>query len=190
MGGIKTALGLLAAALLVAACTPSYTGQTSVGLARQAGLADDVVIARGNQRLLSRQGQVCLLSDQAGSDAGKAVLRTMQSAFTGYFVAVGMESEPMDYPQALAAAPCPGASYLLFVQSQGNGCADKPDGCGMAGRASFVITIVNRGDQSLLDRVEFSVKNSWLPFVGGGNQERLHGAFERLAAALVGTPSR
>jgi hypothetical protein len=187
MGVSKASLwGGVLMALTTAACTPTYTAQTGSALAGRAGLTDRVVIERGNQRLLSPRGQACLLSDAADTAAGQALLRTMQAAFNGYFAAVGVESEAVDSAQALTGALCPGASYLLFVHANDTGCADKPQSCGAGSRAEFVVTIVNRGDQSLLDRVKFVVKNSWLPFVGG-DQARLQGAFEQLAMALTGS---
>ena len=91
----------------------------------------------------------------------------------------------MDYLQAAATGVCPGAAYLFFVQSSENGCLTKPEGCGKNARSEFIITIVNRGDQSLLDRVKFSVRNSWLPW-NTDSAARLQSAFEQLALALTG----
>jgi len=178
--------GLYTVALLLSvACTPAYTEKTGVDLAGRAGITDSVSIERSNQRLLSRQGQVCLLSDMADTDTGKTLLRTMQAAFNGYFVAVGVEDAAMDYLQAAATGVCPGAAYLFFVQSSENGCLNKLGGCGKNARAEFIITIVNRADQSLLDRVKFSVKNSWLPW-NTDSTTRLQNAFEQLAQAMTG----
>lgn len=168
---------------LAAGCTPEYTRKTGEELAEQAGISDSVTIQRGNQRLLSHQGQVCLLSDNAGTEAGQVLLRTMQSAFSGYFSAVGVDSRPLDLWQAAVDPPCPSASYLFFVQGNDSTCADSA--CQRNARSEFIITIVNSGDQTLLDRVKMSVKNSWLPR-GADRQERLKAAFERLAQALVG----
>jgi hypothetical protein len=176
---------LLAAALVLSAsCTPSYTEKTGVELAGRAGLLDAVSIERGNQRLLSRQGQVCLISDTANTEAGLSLLRTMQTAFNGHFVAVNVESGAVDYLQA-PGAYCPGAAYLFYVQANGRTCFDSPDQCGKYARSEFLITIVNRGDQSLLDRVRFSVRNSWLPLYSA-DSTRLKNAFEQLAIALTG----
>jgi|GEM_PF-808105 len=167
----------------VTGCTPEYTKKTGEDLAGRAGLADSVSIARGNQRMLSRQGQVCLLSSDAGLEQEQALLRTMQTAFSGYFVAVGVESAPLDYQQALSDPPCPAASYLFFVQTNDVACSNA-SACRNA-HSDFIFTIVNRGDLSLLDRVQLSVRNSWLP-KEGDQQARLQAAFEQLAAMLVG----
>lgn len=168
---------------LISGCTPAYTKKTGSELAGHAGLVDSISIARGNQRLLSRQGQVCLLSDAAAEEQEQVLLRTVQTAFSGYFVAVGMESQSFDYSQALGDPPCPGASYLIFMQSKLASCNSTRD-CRNA-RSEFIFTIVNRGDLSLLDRVQLTVKNTWLP-TAASQPEHWEPAFEQLAASLVG----
>jgi hypothetical protein len=178
-----------AALLVLMGCTPAYTEKSGKELAGRAGITDAVTIERSNQRLLSRQGQVCLLSDLADAELGQALLRSMQTAFTGYFLTVGAESSRMDLSQALAGRVCSGAAYLFFVQAVEQPCLTKPEGCGNYARADFVITLINSGDGSLLDRVKFSVRNSWLPLpkqLQTDNAIRLQNAFEQLAVALTG----
>jgi len=168
----------------LSACTPAYTEKTSGELAGKTGLADSISIARGNQRLLSRQGQVCLLSE--GADQEQSLLRNVQSAFSGYFVAVGVESQSWDYLKTLEQPPCPGASYLIFLQSSIGTCTSA-NSCRNS-RSEFVFTIVNRGDLSLLDRVQLTVKNGWLQS-GADQAAHWQPAFEQLAASLVGATS-
>ena len=177
---------VLPAWLSLVGCTPAYTQKTGSDLAGRSGLVDSVSIARGNQRLLSRQGQVCLLSNATTEEQGQTLLRAVQSAFSGYFVAVGLESQPFDYQQALGDPPCPSASYLIFLQAKVASCANAQQ-CRNS-RSEFIFTIVNRGDLSLLDRVQLTVKNTWLP-TGDGQLERWQPAFEQLAASLVGVTS-
>ncbi len=175
-----------AALALLAACTPEYTQQTGIDLASKSGVLDSVSIERANQRLLSSQGPVCLLSNIANTDEGGALLRTMQSAFSGYFVAVGVETTALDYTQTLSAGICPSSAYLFFVQPGEGSCLEKHTPCERNSRAQFVINIVNRADQSLLDRVVFSVRSSWLPWRSPDNPDRLQKAFEQLAQGLTG----
>jgi len=174
--------------LTLAACTPAFTEQNGRQLAAQARIADSVDIERGNQRLLSRQAQLCLVSDSTGSEAGLTVLRSMQAALGGYFVAVGVENEPMDYLRALSITVCPTATYLFYVQPVASiGCKDA-EACADANYSQFIITIVNSGDRSLLDRIKLSLKKGILP-LDQNNQQRLQRSFEQLAVELTGSGS-
>lgn len=200
------ALKFIALSLLfgvLAACTPAYMEQGSKELMTQLRLTDSIEVQRSNPRLLSRHGQVCLISDITGSDEGLAMLRSMQAAFSGYFVAVGIENEPMDYMRALAGTSCPGASYLFYVQPFGQPACAGPDSgagvveesvsgtasCGLRSYSQLTITIITGGDRMLMDRIKFSLNKSFLPF-DSENQAQLSQAFERLAAALTGVAAK
>lgn len=182
MRSLKAVL-VIATLAALAACTPAYVKQQADKVASTARLTDSVDIERTNQRVLSRQAQVCLVSDM-GQRPGAEVLRTMQMGFTGYFAAVGVQDEPMDYLRAVATVACPGASYLFFVQAIGPvPCVDKKEqACDMPNR--FTITILSRGDETLLDRVTLISRQSFIPF-GDSDQERLTKVFARLAAVLT-----
>jgi hypothetical protein len=183
----------------VVACTPAYMEQGTKELMAQVHLTDSIEMQRSNPRLLSQHGQVCLISDITGSDEGLAMLRSMQAAFSGYFVAVGIENEPMDYMRALAGSSCPGAAYLFYVQPFGQPACAGPEGnsgvvaesvagtdsCGRRSYSQMTITIITGGDRMLMDRIKFSMKKSFLPF-NSENAAQLSQAFERLAAALTG----
>lgn len=183
MHRVQAAL-LILIIFFIAACTPEFTQQKTTEFAGKARLLDSVEIQRGNDRLLARQEQVCLVTDANGEAAAK-LLRTMQSAFTGYFAAVGVEDEPMDYLRAVATAACPGASYLFFVQPLGQAPCVADDAQTCKPPHKFVITIVSRGDQSLIDRITLIGKQSFVPF-NSSEQARLQKTFERLAAKLTG----
>lgn len=185
--------------LALGACTPEYVKQGSQDLMTQFRLTDSIDVERSNSQLLSRHGQVCLASELAGTDAGGAMLRSMQAAFSGYFVAVGIEHEPMDYMRTLAGNSCPGAAYLFYVQPYGDPiCADPAgpqpaavDGgeappCARRTYSQLVITIITGRDRMLLDRIKFSLRKGYLPFGDKDDAQQLSQAFERLAAALTG----
>ena len=194
-------IGMVLTMLLgaLAGCTPAYTEQGGKELMSQLRLTDSIEVQRSNPRLLSRHGQVCLISDTTGSEEGLAMLRSMQAAFSGYFVAVGIENEPMDYMRALAGTSCPGASYLFYVQPFGEPKCSAPGGqggvvdesvagtgsCGLRSYSQLTITIITGGDRMLMDRIKFSLKKSYLP-LESDSQAQLSQAFERLAAALTG----
>jgi hypothetical protein len=122
----------------------------------------------------------------------------MQAAFSGYFVAVGIEHEPMDYMRALAGTSCPGASYLFYVQPFGPAECAGPGVEGVVAEGStsegpcerrsysqMTMTIITGGDRMLMDRIKFSMKKRVLPF-DSESEAQLSQAFERLAAALTG----
>lgn len=182
MASTSKAIVLLCAMALLAACTPAFIQQKSIELAGQARLVDAVEVQRTNQRLLSRQAQVCLASDTADA----TLLQTIQAGFYGYFVTVGIESEPMDYLRAVANPPCPGASYLFYVQPLGERpCIEADEKKCNKNRYQWVITVVSNGDQSLVDRVKISIKSSLLP-ASEGDTARLQKAFEQVASMLTG----
>lgn len=172
--------------ITIAACTPAFIEQNGKQLSAQARLTDSVDIRRGNQLLLSRQSQLCLLSDSTGTDAGLTVLRTMQAALGGYFVAVGVENEPMDYLRALGSGVCPGANYLFYVQPLVQAdCKGNTETCSGASYSKFIITVINGGDHSLFDRINVSIKGGFLS-PDRNNQQRLQQSFEQLAIQLTG----
>lgn len=186
----KTAALLLltACSLLVSltACTPEYTRKESESLAGQARLLDSVNIERQNQRLLSRQTQICLLSADGGEEAGADLLRTIQSGFNGYFLAVGVGGESIDYLRAVSSAPCPGASYIFYIQTAANFACDSTQPSCLGATAQYVITVIGASENTLIDRVKFSIKNSFLP-LGLSERERKQKAFEQLAIVLTGS---
>lgn len=206
MSVTKSLLILLVCALATA-CTPAYTRQGGKELMAEAHLTDSIDVQRSNPRQLSRHGQVCLISDTTGTEAGLAMLRTMQMAFGGYFVAVGIENEPMDYMRALAGNSCPGAAYVFYVQPSGQPlclgsgppvaqpvagaatdavpAAESSPTCEKTTYSELVITIISGGDRTLMDRIKFSVRKGFLPINKQG-ESQLTQAFERLAAALTG----
>jgi hypothetical protein len=182
MQAMKTLLPILFCTILIA-CTPSYIQQNSKELAAQSRLSDSIDVQRGNQRLLSRQAQLCLISDTTDTEAGLDLLRAMQTALGGYFVAVGVENEPMDYIRALATTSCPGAAYLFYVQPAVQPSC-KNANCPPQNNAQFIITIINGGDRTLMDRVKLTIKNGVLPF--NKDSDPLQKAFEQLAIELTG----
>ena len=176
--------GLVLLALIVqAACTPAYTQQQGHELAAQARLTDTIDMRRTNQRVLSRQAQVCLVSSVGGTAAGATFLRAMQEGFSGHFLAVGVESESMDFLRAMANPPCPGASYLFYIQPIGSACGGSGQTCDKP-PSQFTLTVVSNGDHSLVDRIDVTIKRSVIP--GGNSSERLEKSFEQLAAELTG----
>ena len=166
------------------ACTPGYFQQQSEVLAEQARLRDSVQIERSNQRLLVRQAQICLLSADGGTEAGAELLRTIQAGFSGYFLAVGVAGESIDYLRAVAGDSCPGATFLFYVQPAESPTCDANNKCRYIA-SQFVVTVVSVGDQSLVDRIQLSIKDSFLSGAAS-EQERVQKAFERLAMALTG----
>jgi len=185
MSWVKSTAALLLLSLLVA-CTPGYFQQQSEVLAEQARLRDSVQIERGNQRLLVHQAQICLVSADGGSEAGAELLRNIQTGFSGYFLSVGVSGESIDYLRAVSSAPCPGASFLFYVQPTDHPTCDSDNHCRNIA-SQFVITVVSVGDQSLVDRIRLSIKDSFLPSAAN-EQERQQKAFERVAIALTGAP--
>ena len=177
-------LSMLAAVVLLTACTPEYTRQQGKEFAAQARLLDAIDIERNNQRLLSRQAQVCLLSGDGGEEAGADLLRTIQAGFSGYFLAVSVSGESIDYLRAASSPSCPSASYLFYVQPVTHSVCDSHQSCQRVA-SQFAITVVSTSDQSLVDRIQFSIKKSFLP-IGGSERERQQKAFEQLAIALTG----
>jgi hypothetical protein len=183
MQALKSLLLMLLCATVIA-CTPSYVQQSSKEFAARSRLSDSIDVQRGNERLLSRQAQLCLISDTTHTEAGLDLLRTMQAALGGYFVAVGVENESMDYIRALASTSCPGAAYLFYVQPLTLGCKDASANCELSNNAQFVITIINGGDRTLMDRIKLTIKKGVLPF--NKDSEPLQKAFEQLAVELTG----
>jgi len=177
---------LLAGALT--ACTSAYVQQSATTVASQIGLNDAISVQHSNERLLSRQSQICLVSGASDTESGLAVLHAMQVGFSGYFLAVNVENEAMDYLRALASNACADASYLFYVQPQGQpDCADNTQACPSVNYSQFIITIVSWTDKKLVDRVTVSVKEGFLQ-AHKSDSERLQKAFGQLASALSGAP--
>lgn len=179
-------LSAYALIVLLTGCTPEYTRKESESFAGQARLLDSVDIERQNQRLLSRQAQVCLVSADGGDEAGADLLRIIQSGFNGYFLAVGVSGESIDYLRAVSTTPCPGASYVFYVQTAASFACDSSEPSCLGATAQYVITVIGTYENTLIDRIKFSIKNSFLPF-GVGERERKQKAFEQLAIVLTGS---
>lgn len=177
-------LFLMVTALI--ACTPAYTRQAGNELAAQAYLRDSVDIKRNNQRMLSRQARICLISDASATPAGANLLRTMQAGFNGYFLAVGVESEPMDYLRAVANPPCPATDYVIYVQPIGPAVCLQDDVQCSYPSAQYTLTVVSIGDHSLVDRISITVKKSFLSGSSTDDTQRLQRIFEQLVIALTG----
>jgi hypothetical protein len=186
MHALRRSVQQLVLAGALAACTPAYVQQGAKTFASQTRLSDSIAVQHSNERLLSRQSQICLVSDASDTESGLAVLRAMQAGFSGYFLAVVVEHEAMDYLRALASSSCAGMSYLFYVQPQGQpDCADNAETCPAVNYSKFIITIISWTDKKLVDRVTVSVKESYL--AGNKNDaERLQTAFGQLASELSG----
>ncbi len=181
----KTVFLLLLVAAL-SACTPAYTRQTGDEVAAQVGLRDSVDIKRNNQRMLSRQARICLISEVSDTPAGANLLRTMQAGFNGYFLAVGVESEPMDYLRVVANPPCPATDYVFYVQPIGPAaCSQDGTQCSYPS-AQYTLTVVSIIDHSLVDRIDVTVKKSFLGGSSAEETQRLQRIFEQLVIALTG----
>lgn len=183
MSWLKSTAVLLLLSPLVA-CTPGYFQQQSEVLAEQARLRDSIQIERSNQRLLVRQAQICLLSADGGSEAGAELLRSIQIGFSGYFLAVGVAGESIDYLRAMSSDPCPGASFLFYIQPTERPSCDSDNHCRNIA-SQFIITVVSVGDKSLVDRIQLTIKDSFISPTAS-EQERVQRAFERVAIALTG----
>ncbi len=168
----------------VAGCTPDHALKTGEDIAAQARITDSVVIRRSNDRLLSRQAHICLVSDQVSSPAGLALLQNMQASMSGYFLSVGVESQPLGY-SANMQAPCPGANYVFYVQPLDAPCKSGSPSCN-AGRISDVLITVLNGDNSgVADRITLTLQRSWLSLAVDA-QSNQREAFEQLARNLTG----
>ncbi len=181
-------LRIIAAFLLfsLAGCTPEYFRQQSEALAETVRLSDSIRVERNTDRLLARQAYVCLISADGGSASGGELLRTIQAGFSGYFYAVSVAGESIDYLRAVAEPPCPGASFLFYVQpNQTPSCSDSSENACQSIASQFVFSVVSIGDQSLVDRIQFSINDSFLP-AASSERERRQKAFEQLAIALIG----
>jgi hypothetical protein len=170
--------------VLVAACTPEYARQQGEEWAGQARLFDSVDIERRNQRLLSSQAQVCLISANGGEEQGAELLHAIQAGFSGYFLAVSAAGESIDYLRAVSGTPCPDASYLFYVQPIDPPSCDAAEKCQPIA-SQYLITVISAGDQTLVDRVKLSIKSSFFP-AAASESERRQKAFEQLAIALTG----
>lgn len=180
--------GLLLSLALVA-CTPEHATRTGEDLAARARLMDSVSIRRNTDRLLSRQAQLCLVSNKTDTEAGLAMLRNMQSGLSGYFLAVGVESQALDYNAALQQLPCPGANYLFFVQPVIAPCKSGTTACDNGTLTQLLITILNADNSGLTDRVTVTLQRSWLSLATDAQTDQL-AAFEKLARVLSGVESR
>ncbi|HSB97713.1 MAG TPA: hypothetical protein VLC91_14740 [Spongiibacteraceae bacterium] len=187
MHALRLSVQLLLVGALTA-CTPAYVQQSATTAASQMRLNDAISVQHSNERLLSRQSQICLVSSTSDTESGLAVLHAMQVGFSGYFLAVNVENEAMDYLRALASDACAGASYLFYVQPQGQSdCSGNTETCPSVNYSQFVITIVSWTDKKLVDRVTVSVKEGLLQ-AQKSDSERLQKAFGQLASALSGAP--
>ena len=154
--------------------------------AAQARLIDTIDIQRTNQRLLSRQAQVCLVSDAGGTSAGANLLRAMQAGFNGHFLAVGVESEPMDYSARRGPSRRVRAHSTCSMYSRRASCSVqwwRPDVRQPPFNSPSLV--VSNGDRSLVDRINVTIKHGVIP-ESSDNAERLQKAFTELAIALTG----
>lgn len=185
----QTMIGRLLAVLLtlslLSACTPEHAVKTREDLAARSRLTDSVVIRRSTQRVFSRQAQLCLVSNTADTEAGLAMLRNMQSALSGYFLAVGIESQALDYGAALQQLPCPGANYLFFVQPLNAPCKTGAEGCDHNTITDLLITILNADNSGLADRITLTLKRNWLSLAMDAQTDQ-RAAFDELARVLSG----
>lgn len=179
----RLVLSLLASLPLIG-CTPEHAVKTGEDLAAHSRLTDSVVIRRSTQRVLSRQAQLCLVSNAADTDAGLAVLRNMQAALSGYFIAVGVEARALDYSAALQQLPCPGANYLFFVQPL-DSCKSSAEGCNKNNVTELLITVLNAENSGLADRITLTLKRNWLSLARDAQTDQ-RAAFDELARALSG----
>ena len=190
MGQLKSRAALLlsvcAAIAVSTGCTPEYVRQQGKAAATDAHLLDSISVERRNQRVLSPQTYVCLMSGNGGEEVGADLLRSIQVGFSGYFRAVGVVGESIDYLRAVSTDSCPGASYLFYVQSIDPPVCDDAQKCKDVG-SQYVFTILSGEgrEHTLVDRVEFAIKNSFLPSLSS-DAERRQKAFERLAKVLTG----
>lgn len=182
--------GLIAIAVAITSgCTPAHTGQTADELAQRTRLTDSVAIGRSTERALSRQAQLCLVSDRAHTEEGIALLRNMQTALGGYFLAVGVESQSLDYAGAVQQMPCPGANYLFFVQLVSAPCQSEQPGCDNGVVTDLLITVLNADNSGLTDRITLSFKRSWLSLATDAQTDQ-RAAFEQLGERLTGAAKR
>lgn len=185
----RASIGRLVTVLLalswLSACTPEHTVRTGEDLAARARLTDSVAIRRSTQRVFSRQAQLCLVSNAADSEAGLAMLRNMQAALGGYFLAVGVESQALDYSAALQQLPCPGANYVFFVQPLNAPCKSGTEGCDNSKITDLLITILNADNSGLADRITLTLKRNWLSLAVDAQSDQ-RAAFDELARVLSG----
>lgn len=182
-------LGGALLAVLLSACTPEHTVKTGEELAERARLKDSTGIRRSTNRVLSRQSQLCLVSNSSDSEAGKTLLRNMQSALSGYFLAVGVESQAMDYAGAVQQLPCPGANYVLYVQPVVAPCKSGAAACDNGTLSQLLITVLNADNSGLTDRITLTLQRSWLSLATDAQSDQ-QAAFEQLAQALTGAAAR
>lgn len=186
MRGLGCGLLLL---LVLVGCTPEHATKTGEDLASRARLMDSVSVRRNTDRLLSRQAQLCLVSNKANTEAGLALLRNMQAGLSGYFLAVGVESQALDYGAALQQLPCPGANYLFYVQPVVAPCKSGTTACDNGTLTQLLITILNADNSGLADRVTVTLQRSWLSLATDAQTDQL-AAFEKLARVLTGAEER
>jgi hypothetical protein len=180
---------VLLGALIIAAvtgCTPEHTVRAGEDIAARTRLKDSVAIHRSNDRLLSRQAQICLVSDSAATEQGALLLHNMQAALSGYFLAVGVESQALDFASAMRQLPCPGVNYVLYVQPIETPCKTGAAFCHDGRITDLLITILNADNSGVADRITVTLNRSWLSMATDAQADQ-RDVFEQLARALTGT---
>ena len=176
---------LMMAVAALAGCTPDHVLKTSEDLAVQTGVSDSVAISRTNDRLFTRQARICLVGNYTNAEAAQTLLRNIQAGMSGYFLAVGVEGQSLDFATATQKIPCPGANYLWYVQVIGNPCEDGSPSCSDPNIKDLLITVVNGDNSGIADRITVSLQRSWLTLAADAQAEQ-RAAFEHLARTLTG----
>jgi hypothetical protein len=172
------------ALLALAGCTPEHVRKTSGDVAAQARLTDSIVIRRSTGRLLPRQSHLCLVSDQAGSAPGFALLQNMQAGLSGYFLSVAVDNRPQGFTGS-QQSPCPGVNYVFYVQPLDAPCRTGSPSCDNGRISDLLITVFHGDNSGIADRITLTLKRSWLSLATDAQADQ-RDVFEQLARALTG----
>jgi hypothetical protein len=147
---------LVALAILLCACTPSYTVDKTVDYARKAGVINQYEIDRLHHWALSPRSRVVVAGSTGEQIDVQRLTLLLETQFAPYFGHVASISNAVTYEVALSSALKQQGDFLIFVTINQPYADDEHRE--EYHEVNLLLTVVDVNSQKVVDKIKLSAK--------------------------------
>ncbi len=194
-----TSFAIIIAAILLTACTPSYTADTTERYVREVGISNQFEIRRWHSRAIPSDTRISivastrtLLSDDAVSkQPGNALAEAFALGFSVYFSSLHCATAPVPSMMVAKAQAEKNRSNFLFYIDVVDRKAELKGGDTEEAKVNYkqltlVLTVVDVLTEQVIDKIQLSAKPSLFNFVGTDLNSLLAKPIDVVARELTG----
>ncbi len=170
MSSSKIRLGLVVAvALLLQACQPSFTADQTEHYSRKIGVINQFEITRWHNRVITADNQISVVSDVVDNVDVIVLSEVVAKGLSPYFKSVTGGESKDTIGGAVALTKIQGNNFLIYVEVADKNAVIEPEEAEPTtnySRMKLILTVVDVVSNTTVDKIVLTAKTSNLNFWG------------------------